>query len=369
MTIPRFIGSEIYRQSSYGGRHPLRVPRVSTVMDLSRALGWLDRGNYLNSPRAKPAALLGFHSERYVAALQQAERDQAVTEQVRLRHGLGTMDNPVFPEMFRRPATSAGGALLAGEVLRDGGTVYLPGGGTHHGMPDRASGFCYINDAALALLAFQRQGLRRLAYVDIDAHHPDGVEHAFATDPSVLMVSLHEEGRWPRTGALEDEGAGNLFNLPLPAGAGDAAFAAALDAVIGPRVEAHRPEALVIQCGADAVAEDPQSRLSAGNRAHLAILSALLPLAPRVLVLGGGGYNPWSVGRLWTAIWGTLRGEAMPERLPEAARSVLAALRWPGHRLDGRPPAAWTGTLLDPPRPGTVAQETRAALRRLAARP
>ena len=369
MRGPRFVGHEIYRGSSYGDWHPLRIARVSTVIDLSRALGWLPREAYVTAPRAKPAALTAFHTPAYLAALQSAERDGRVSDAVRARHGLGTPSNPVFPEVWRRPATAAGGSLWAAEALRGGGVVHNPAGGTHHGMPDRASGFCYINDAALALLAFQRQGLRRLAYVDIDAHHPDGVEHAFATDPSVLMVSLHEEGRWPRTGALEDEGAGNLFNLPLPAGAGDAAFAAALDAVIGPRVEAHRPEALVIQCGADAVAEDPQSRLSAGNRAHLAILSALLPLAPRVLVLGGGGYNPWSVGRLWTAIWGTLRGEAMPERLPEAARSVLAALRWPGHRLDGRPPAAWTGTLLDPPRPGTVAQETRAALRRLAARP
>ena len=365
----RLVGHEIFRHSSYGDWHPLRIARVSTVIDLTRALGWLPREAYAVSPRAKAAALAAFHTPAYLAALQRAEADGDVTEVVRARHGLGTSSNPVFPEIWRRPATAAGGSLWAAEALAGGGVVHNPAGGTHHAMPDRASGFCYLNDAALALLSFRRQGLERLAYVDLDAHHGDGVEAAFAHDPSILVVSVHEEHRWPRTGHLEDEGAGNVFNLPLPAGAGDLAYAAALDALIGPRVEAHRPEALVVQCGADAVAEDPQSRLAASNRTHAAALRALLPLSPRVLVLGGGGYNPWSVGRLWTMLWGTVRGEEMPHRLPEEAEAVLRALRWPGHRLDGRAPEAWVTTLVDAPRPGEVTEGTRAALRRLAARP
>ena len=112
------IGSEIYRYSSYGDWHPLRVPRVSTVLDLSRALGWLPAAQYINSPRAKPAALVGFHTAEYIAALVAAEADGEVTEEVRKRHALGTPSNPVFAEMYRRPATSAGAALLAGELLR-----------------------------------------------------------------------------------------------------------------------------------------------------------------------------------------------------------------------------------------------------------
>ena len=153
-----------------------------------------------------------------------------------------------------------------------------------------------------------------------------------------------------------------------PSGSGDATYAAALDALIGPRVEAHRPEALVIQCGADAVAEDPQSRLACSNRMHVSVLRALLPLSPRVLVLGGGGYNPWSVGRCWTALWGTVRGEEVPGRLPEEAEAVLRALRWPGHRLDGRPEEAWVTTLLDEARPGEVAREVVDGLRMLTRR-
>ena len=366
---PLLMGHEIFRHSSYGATHPLRIARVSTVIDLARALGWLPREAFRTSPRAKPAALTAFHTPDYLAALQRAEAEGEVSDAVRRRHGLGTFSCPVFPEVWRRPATAAGGSLWAAEALRGGGVVHNPAGGTHHGMPDYASGFCYINDAALALKSFRRQGLERLAYVDIDAHHPDGVEHAFRDDPSVLMISVHEANRWPRTGALADEGAGNCFNLPVPSGSGDATYAAALDALIGPRVEAHRPEALVVQCGADAVVEDPQSRLGCSNRMHVSVLRALLPLSPRVLVLGGGGYNPWSVGRCWTALWGAVRGEEVPDRLPEEAEAVLRALRWPGHRMDGRPEEPWVTTLLDEARPGEVAREVLEGLKALARRP
>ena len=116
--FPRFIGAEIYRGSSYGGWHPLRVPRVSTVMDLSRALGWLPRDRFVVSPRAKPAALAAWHSPAYLQALVQAEADQRVTDETRDRHGLGTTSNPVFPEMYRRPATAAGGSRLPKGAVR-----------------------------------------------------------------------------------------------------------------------------------------------------------------------------------------------------------------------------------------------------------
>jgi len=172
---PLFLGAEIYRGSSYGAWHPLAIPRVSTVMDLARALGWLVPANYRVSPRAKPAALSIWHDGDYLAALERAEARQAVSAAERARFGLGTTVNPVFPEMFRRPATGAGGALLAGELLRDGGVIHHPAGGTHHGMRARANGFCYLNDPVLAILALKRAGVARIAYVDIDAHHPDGV--------------------------------------------------------------------------------------------------------------------------------------------------------------------------------------------------
>ncbi|MES2549190.1 MAG: acetoin utilization protein AcuC, partial [Pseudomonadota bacterium] len=198
LASPLFIGSDIYRGSSYGQRHPLRVPRVSTVMDLARALGWLPPDRFRTSPRAKPAALALWHEPAYIAALQSAEMMGEATDEMRRRFHLGTLSNPIFPEVYRRPATGAGGVMLAAELLAaTPGVIHVPGGGTHHGLPGRANGFCYLNDVVLGIKVLQRAGLTRVAYVDLDAHHSDGVELAFSGDPQVRMISVHEEGRWP----------------------------------------------------------------------------------------------------------------------------------------------------------------------------
>ncbi len=368
MTPPRFLGSEIYRASSYGGMHPLRVPRVSTVMDLGRTLGWLDDANFITSPRARPAALTAWHTPDYVAALQQAEADQAVSPEVRARHGLGTVTNPVYPEVFRRPTTAAGSAILAGELLRDGGIVYSPASGTHHGMPDRANGFCYLNDPVLAMLSLRRGGARRIAFVDIDAHHCDGVEAAFADDPDTLLISVHEERRWPFTGALEDQGVGNCFNLPVPRGFNDTEMRAALERLILPAVARFAPDAVVLECGADALEEDPLSRLALSNTALWDVVEALRGAAPRYLVVGGGGYNPWSVGRAWTGVWAVLNGFAVPERLPPQAEAILRAIRWTGHSRARNPEPRLFTTLRDAPREGPLRAEVAARIAALAAR-
>ncbi|WP_323042505.1 acetoin utilization protein AcuC [Gemmobacter sp.] len=364
---PVLIGHEIYRQSSYGQRHPLRVPRVSTVMDLTRAMGWLPRAAFRRSPRARPEALTHWHHPAYIAALQEAE-EFGPSEHLR-RFGLGTPANPVFPEVWRRPATSAGGVMLAAELLREGGVVYAPAGGTHHGLPDRANGFCYLNDPVLAMLAMRRLGIQRIAYVDIDAHHCDGVDLAFRDDPDILLLSVHEERRWPFTGALEDRGAGNVFNLPVPAGFNDSEMRAVLYELILPRVESFGAQAVVLQCGADAVDEDPLSRLALSNNAHWQVVRALQGIAPRYLVLGGGGYNPWSVGRCWAGVWATLTGAEIPDHLPPEAEAVLRGLVW--HDAPKRKPIQphWFTTLRDAPREGEVRPEIRARLAALAARP
>ena len=368
MTVigPLLIGSEVYRGSSYGGQHPLRVPRVSTVLDLCRAMGWLLPGQYRSSPRAKAAALTAWHTPAYVAALQAAEAQGAVSDAVRARHHLGTLSNPVFAQMFRRPATGAGGVLLAAELLAgaDAGAVHVPGGGTHHGLPDRANGFCYLNDPVLGILALRRAGLR-VAYVDIDAHHADGVEHGLAADPQVLLISVHEEGRWPFTGALGR--VSNCLNLPVPRDYNDTEARAVLHGVILPAVQTFAPDVIVLQAGADSLLEDPLSRLSLSNNAYREVLRALRRLAPRLLLLGGGGYNPWSVGRCWTLLWADLAGHAAPDLLPLAAQAVLRGLHWGGGARPG-PAERLLTTLADPPREGPVRREITARLAQLAAR-
>lgn len=359
MNKPRFIGAEIFRHSSYGRWHPLRVPRVSTVMDLSRALGWLPPEQFITAPRAKPKALTVWHTPDYIDALQRVEADQKATAQDTKRHDLGTVTNPVYPEIYRRPATAAGGSLLAGELLRDGGVIYNPPGGTHHGMPDRANGFCYLNDPVLAMISLRRNGVRRIAYIDIDAHHCDGVAVGFHGDPECLMISVHEERLWPRTGVLADDAGGSAVNLPVPRGLNDSEMAFIRESLIVPQVAPFRPDAIVLLCGADGVEEDPLAHLSLSNNAHWAVVDALMGMAPRLLVLGGGGYNPWSVGRLWTGVWATLNGHEMPQELPEPAVSVLRALRFDGNRRGKNPPEHWFTTLRDPPREGLIRHEIK----------
>ncbi len=337
-------------------------------MDLARALGWLPPAAFRTAPRAKAGAIAVFHDPAYLDALQAAEAEGAVSDAVRARHGIGTLACPVFPEVWRRPATSAGGMMLAAELVARGGVAYVPAGGTHHALRDRASGFCYLNDPVLAMLTLRRMGVGRIAYVDLDAHHGDGVEVAFAGDPATLLISVHEEGRWPFTGWLEDDGGGNAFNLPVPRGLNDDEFALVRDALILPRVHAFRPEAIVLQCGADALEEDPLSRLCLSNRALWDAVAAILPLAPRVIVTGGGGYNPWSVGRAWAGVWATIAGHPVPAVLPPAAQAVLRALVWPGPRGKVPPDPRLVETLADPHRGGPIRPVLRDRLARLAAR-
>jgi acetoin utilization protein AcuC len=389
LETPRFIGSEIYRRSRYGSGHPLAIPRVSTVIDLSRALGWLPDGQYLDSPVASPEELARFHDRDYIAALVEAETSQTVGRGRRQRYNIGCNGNPVFPEIFRRPATACGGSLLGAALIRDGGTVYNPAGGTHHGRPDRASGFCYFNDPVLAILRLLDEGVRRVFYLDVDAHHGDGVQAAFAEDPRVLTVSLHEAGRWPMTtadgvtangttadgaagdtatgdkageGTVHDRAGGTARNLPVPPGFHDDEMAFLLDRAVLPLAEAFAPDAVVQQGGADALDDDPQSKLALSNRAIWGVVAAMRSLAPRLLVLGGGGYNPWSVARCWAGVWGLLNGHIQPgqppERLPPPAEAVLRDLRW-RHSKGRNPPDHWFTSLADPPHAGPVRPEVR----------
>jgi acetoin utilization protein AcuC len=372
---PRFIGSEIYRRSTYGGRHPLAIPRVSTCIDLCRALGWLPDSAYIDSPRATPEELARFHDPAYIDAVQRAEAAQALPAAEQSRFKLGRTGNPIYPEVFRRPATACGASILAGRTLAAApGVIYSPAGGTHHGRPDRASGFCYFNDPALAILALLDGGVGRIFYLDVDAHHGDGVQAAFADDPRVFTLSIHEDRRWPMsskgdgdgTGGIDDRAGGAARNLPVPEGFNDSELDFLMAETVLPLANAFAPQAVVLQCGADALAEDPLSKLMLSNGALWRVVAAVRELAPRLLVLGGGGYNPWSVGRAWAGVWAALDGFAIPEPLPVAAQSVLRALEW-RHSRGRNPPEAWFTTLADPPRPGPLRPAVRELARRAVA--
>lgn len=356
---PCLIASEIFRRSSYGGRHPLAIERVSAALDLIRAMGWLDEARYIDSPTAAPEQLARFHDPAYIAAIVAAERTGRVDRDTQQRFNIGINGNPVYPEIFSRPATACGGSLHAAELLLAGeGAVFNLAGGTHHGRPDRASGFCYFNDPVLAMLRLLDGGVQRIAYVDLDAHHCDGVQDAFAGDPRVLMISIHEAGRWPRTGDAADRAGGSARNLPVPSGLNDSEMGWLVEGAVLPLVRNFAPEVLVLQCGADSLADDPMSRLELSNRALWSAVAALRPLAPRLLALGGGGYNPWAVARCWSGLWAVLNGSDPLVAPTPAAAGVLERLRW--SRSQGRnPPARWLTTIADPANAGPVRDEVR----------
>lgn len=355
---PLYLGHEIYRDSSYGRSHPLHIPRVSACTDLCRTLGWLDADAFVESPQATPEQLARFHDPDYIAALVRAEAEQAVTAEVSARYGIGVDGNPIYPEVFRRPATAAGGSIRAAELVAGGGIVHHPAGGTHHGRRDRASGFCYLNDPVLGLLTLLDLGVAPLLYVDVDAHHGDGVQDAFHDDDRVFTISIHEHDRWPRTGPVHDRAGGAARNLPVPRGFNDDEMDFLTASVLVPFAEALKPAAIMLQCGCDGLADDPQSRLDLSNGALWRGVAALMPLSPRMIVLGGGGYNPWSVARCWAGVWGTLNRRPIPERLPAAAEHLLRGLQWT-HRRARQAPERWFTTLMDPPNHGPVRSEVR----------
>jgi acetoin utilization protein AcuC len=322
-----FVGHEIYRQAAYGSHHPLAIPRVESTTDLCSALGWLAQGEYCVSPCASEAQLAWFHDAAYVAALRAAAESGSVDLGTRQRYAIGTMENPIFPGVFERASTSVGGSIRAAELALEGRIAFHPAGGTHHGRPDHASGFCYFNDPVFAILRLLQAGLSRVVYIDLDAHHGDGVQDAFASEPRVHTISIHEAGRWPYSGDVNDTGNGRACNLPVAPGFSDSELRLLVDDVVLPLTAQVAPEAIVMTCGGDALAGDPLARMALTNVALWDAIDRIAAFAPAVVVLGGGGYNPWTLPRYWTGLWGRLSGRTIPESLPEPARSVLRHLQ------------------------------------------
>ena len=352
-----FITAAIFRETGYRGNHPLAIPRVGTVERLAAALGWTGPEHPLvDCPAASRAELELFHDPAYIDAIRRAEAAGRASPEDRARHAIGTIENPVFPGLYQRAAHSVGGAILAARLADEGAIAFHPGGGTHHGQRDRAAGFCFFNDPVFAILTLLDLGRRRVLYVDFDAHHGDGVEAAFAEDRRVMTISVHEAGRWPFTGAVEDRAGGQARNLPVPPRLNDSEFDRILAEAVLPLARGFAPEAVVITVGADALKGDPLSSLALSNTGLWAAVEALVALSPGSVVLGGGGYNPWTLGRAWAGLWARLSGQTIPEHLPTGARAVLAGLDCDLVDEEDRDPA-WLTTIADRRNDGPVRPE------------
>jgi len=342
---PVLIANALYRRAAYGGNHPLAIPRIGTVIDLCRQLGWDD--DIADSPRATDADLAMFHDRTYIDAVRRADEAGKADRALRDDFGLGTLENPIFAGMHERTATACGGSILAAKAALGGAAAFNPAGGMHHAQPGRASGFCYFNDPVLAILTLKAGGAERVFYADLDAHHGDGVENAFACDPNVVTLSIHEEGRWPYSGA-DDQPSRAIRNLPVPKGFNDAELDLLMTAAVIPAMRRFAPDAAVITCGADGLAGDPLSGMSLSNGALWRAVLQIVAEASGTAVLGGGGYNPWTLARCWAGLWGALSGRSFPDTLPPESETLLRSLEC--DLIDEEDvPDFWYTRLTDPP--------------------
>ena len=287
--------------------HPFGPDRQEAFLRELRASPAFDRLQ-VSTPRAASREEIElFHDGAYV--------DLVVERSVDGRGYLDAGDTPAFRGMYETTGLVVGGTLLAAEELMEGRTrrAFIAIGGLHHASRAHAAGFCVFNDCGVAIeMLRRRHGLRRIAYVDIDAHHGDGVFYAFESDPDLLFADIHEDGRYlyPGTGAASETGtgpaAGTKLNLPMLPGATDADFATAWSRVED-YLRASRPEFILLQCGADSLEGDPITHLAFSEEAHARAAASVCRIADelghgRVLGMGGGGYNRRNLARAWTRV-------------------------------------------------------------------
>ncbi|MEX0426237.1 acetoin utilization protein AcuC [Nocardioides sp. DS6] len=343
----------------FGPSHPMAPLRVDLTMRLADELGVLESGlRVVPAPMASEDQLLTVHSEAYIDAVERAGR----TLEPDLAHGLGTEDDPVFPAIHHASAHIAGASIEACRQVWSGESLHAANimGGLHHAMRDRASGFCIYNDVAVGIQWLLDQGVERIAYVDVDVHHGDGVERAFWDDPRVLTISLHETGQmlFPGTGFPDETGGpdapGSAANLALPPGTADHGWLRAFHAVVPDLVREFAPQILVTQQGCDSHTEDPLAHLMLTVDGQRAAYLALHQLAHEVtggrwVAFGGGGYAVVDVvPRAWTHLLAIVGGHPLDPRTdtPEGWREHITRLLGavaPRRMTDGREPhyRAW----------------------------
>lgn len=322
-----FLCAEGMWARGHGASHPLKPERLQRTFELLKAYGAFDSpGSALVEPPAATREELAlFHTPEYLDAVAALSRGEGRADA--WRYGFGPGDNPVFPGMYETEALKTGGAMEGARLLLGGRAraAFSFGGGFHHAQPDNASGFCVFNDAAVVIHRLLREGMR-VAYVDVDAHHCDGVQEAFNRTDRVLTVSLHESPltRFPGTGFADEvgegEGRGYSLNVPLAPYTTDEVYLWAFRRVVPSAVRRFAPDVLVTQLGADTHFSDPLAQLLLTTRGYVQVVEELRELAAPTrgwLALGGGGYCVDLVPRAWTLAYGVLSGQEFPDPLPE----------------------------------------------------
>ena len=335
----------------FGGDHPFNPLRIRLTLELCEALGLLQDYPLVVPEPATVEDLTTVHSLTYVRLVQKAGRGLGALSDL-IHYGLGTGDNPIFPDMHEACARVVGAVLQACRMVMRGETEHAMcvSGGLHHAMRTRASGFCVYNDASVAIARLKEEhpGIR-VAYLDTDAHHGDGVQWMFYDDPEVLTVSMHESGRYlfPGTGGVEergrDGGVGYSVNVPLEPYTDDSSWISCFEDIVPEVLRAFEPDLILSQNGCDGHALDPLTHLSATTRLYEHIPSRIHDLAHelcegRWVATGGGGYDIWRVvPRAWTALWAAVSHQDLPEKVPEtwlAARAAMSPVVLPRFMRD-----------------------------------
>jgi acetoin utilization protein AcuC len=334
------IYSPLFGDFSYGDDHPFKLQRYRLVRDLMEAYGLLKLpGMEIRDCRPIDDELvLTFHAPEYVARLK--EFSTSDEPRADFRFGLGDADCPVFKGLYDCAALGAGATFEAARLVEEEGfdVAFNLAGGWHHAHRARASGFSYVNDAVLAINWLVARG-RRVVYLDIDAHHGDGVQEGFYDSNRVLTISLHESGIYffPGTG-FENEigqggGRGYSVNVPLIAHTDDALYMKAFDEVAYPLIAAYDPDVIVTQIGADAFRTDPLTRLEITTHSYGYIMRKLKALKIPWVALGGGGYDLMNTSRAWTIAWAIMNGVELNPRLPAAFVKKIEQLGYPNRAL------------------------------------
>lgn len=331
-----FIYSDDFAKYDYGAGHPLKPFRLKLTYELAKAYGLLSPGDIV-LVEARPAEeedLLLYHTRDYLEFLKAANGEIEMPGEE--RYGLGRGDNPVFEGAFDWSRLVTGASLQAAKLVESGEVriAFNISGGLHHALASRASGFCYINDPVIVISSLLKKG-RRVAYIDIDAHHGDGVQEAFYRTDKVLTISLHESGNYlfPGTGfegeTGEGEGRGHSVNIPMPPSSDDELFVYAFNEVVPPLIERFRPDIVVGQLGVDSFHADPLAHLNYTTNGFCAVVRKMKELSPKWIALGGGGYEITNVARAWTLAWAIMNDVELPDVLPEAFldRYPLAGFR------------------------------------------
>jgi len=324
------IFSRQYAAYSFGPFHPLRPERQILTYELIKELGLIDNPDVsvLTPKTATIEELKLFHTQEYI---------NKVKEKSELGYGyLDYGDTPAAKGVFEASALRVGATITASECIAKGEFVHAFNfaGGLHHARSSSAAGFCVFNDIVIAVKYLKKKfNVKKIAVVDIDAHHADGTQEAFYSDPTVLTISLHEDGRYlyPGTGFVDEYGSGlgigYSINVPLPPETFDDAYLYAFNTVVPPLIEFFEPDIIIQQFGVDTHHTDPLTHFALTTKTYEKIAEKMHELAhkysgDKLVVVGGGGYNPEATARSWAIAFATFLGVKFPEETPEKWRKL-----------------------------------------------